>query len=477
MRKDKIRKASGLIVTAALVAGLIGCMSLEDKYNIYQTAKRDILTQNGWYPYQGDDSYGKDTSEDKPVASDTEEPRTTEAIADAETEERTEDTTENRTEDNTQESGTTESDGYGDTEEIYASDLRYKAGLYHTTRTTWTAPTVCNDIYDVANAVDSYVLAGCRDNLKLYINGIPDSDIKNMNQYMTQSFGWGDQYLSGRDSGGDYIAVDLKYEDSYYVYMYIVYGVPIPEDNSRALEIYSFLQNVIYAKADLTKLDDFYTERFYHDIVTLAGEYNDAAAASIVNGQATTEAYGNAFTVYGTLIEGSCVCEGYARTLDLLFRLSGMGAYYATGYAKDNASDTFQNANDDNGHAWNIVSVDGQWYQLDATWNDDDEAKRLLGIDYYYVYFNVSDEVAGAERTWDTNLYPRCNSMDMNFYNATGKYMSSHSEFESYLNNDSDEEAVYDIAVADYNGSTYSDSDILLEDQITDDYTVLFVNR
>ena len=469
MRKDKIRKASGLIVTAALVACLIGCMSLEDKYNIYQTAKRDILTQNGWYPYQGDDSYGKDTSEDKPVASDTEEPRTTEAIADAETEE--------RTEDNTQESGTTESDGYGDTEEIYASDLRYKAGLYHTTRTTWTAPTVCNDIYDVANAVDSYVLAGCRDNLKLYINGIPDSDIKNMNQYMTQSFGWGDQYLSGRDSGGDYIAVDLKYEDSYYVYMYIVYGVPIPEDNSRALEIYSFLQNVIYAKADLTKLDDFYTERFYHDIVTLAGEYNDAAAASIVNGQATTEAYGNAFTVYGTLIEGSCVCEGYARTLDLLFRLSGMGAYYATGYAKDNASDTFQNANDDNGHAWNIVSVDGQWYQLDATWNDDDEAKRLLGIDYYYVYFNVSDEVAGAERTWDTNLYPRCNSMDMNFYNATGKYMSSHSEFESYLNNDSDEEAVYDIAVADYSESTYSDSDILLEDQITDDYTVLFVNR
>lgn len=67
--------------------------------------------------------------------------------------------------------------------------------------------------------------------------------------------------------------------------------------------------------------------------------------------------------------------------------------------------------------------------------------------------------------------------MDMNFYNAAGKYMSSHSEFENYLNNDSGEEAVYDIAVADYSDSTYTDSDILLEDQITDDYTVLFVNR
>lgn len=463
MRKNKIRMASGLIVTAALVAGLIGCMSLEDKYNIYQTAKHDILTQNGWYPYQGDDSYGKDTSEDKPVASDTEEPRTTEDIAGVDSEE--------RTEDNTQESGS------GDAvEEIYASDLRYKAGLYHTNRTAWTAPAVCNDIYDVANAIDSYVLAGCRDNLKLYINGISDSDIENINQYMTQSFGWGDRYLSARDSGGDYIAVDLKYEDSYYVYMYIVYGVPIPEDNSRALMIYSFLQGM-YDEIDLTNYGDLYTELFYHDVVTYVGEYNDAAAASIVNGQATTEAYGNAFTVYGTLVERSCVCEGYARTLDLLFRLSGMGAYYATGYAKDNASDTFQNANDDNGHAWNIVSVDGQWYQLDATWDDDDEAKRLLGIENYYMYFNVSDEVAGAQRTWDTNLYPRCNSMDMNFYNATGMYMNSHSEFENYLNNDSDENAVYDIAVADYSDSTYTDSDILLEDQITDDYTVLFVNR
>lgn len=471
MRKNKIRMASGLIVTAALVAGLIGCMSLEDKYNIYQTAKHDILTQNGWYPYQGDDSYGKDTSEDKPVASDTEEPRTTEDIAGVDSEERTEDTTEHRTEDNTQESGS------GDAvEEIYASDLRYKAGLYHTNRTAWTAPSVCNDIYDVANAIDSYVLAGCRDNLKLYINGIPGSDIENMNQYMTQSFGWGDRYLSARDSGGDYIAVDLKYEDSYYVYMYIVYGVPIPEDNSRALAIYSFLQGM-YDEIDLTNYGDLYTELFYHDVVTYVGEYNDAAAASIVNGQATTEAYGNAFTVYGTLIEQSCVCEGYARTLDLLFRLSGMGAYYATGYGKDNDSDTFQNENDDNGHAWNIVYVDGQWYQLDATWDDDDEAKSLLGIENYYMYFNISDEVAGAQRTWDTNLYPRCDSMDMNFYNAAGKYMSSHSEFESYLNNDSGEEAVYDIAVADYSDSTYTDSDILLEDQITDDYTVLFVNR
>ena len=138
MRKNKIRMASGLIVTAALVAGLIGCMSLEDKYNIYQTAKHDILTQNGWYPYQGDDSYGKDTSEDKPVASGTEEPRTTEDIAGVDSEERTEDTTEHRTEDNTQESGS------GDAvEEIYASDLRYKAGLYHTNRTAWTAPAVC----------------------------------------------------------------------------------------------------------------------------------------------------------------------------------------------------------------------------------------------------------------------------------------------------------------------------------------------
>ena len=451
--KKNIRIIVCVIVVAALTVGFTGCSNIQEKYNIYQNAKWQTLLQDGWYPYQGDDSYGKDASNDDKWIDDD-------------------------TENSTQEAGATEhSDDGSNKTEVYASDLRYKTGLYHTNRTAWTAPTMCNDIYDIAKAVDSYVLAGCRDELKLYINDVADSDIKNMNDYMTQSFGWGDQYLNGSDSDGDYITIDLKYEDSYYVYMYIVYEVPIPEDNSRALAIYNILQ-AIYKETDLTKFDDFYTELFYHDVVTYVGVYNDAAADSITNGEAATEKYGNAFTVYGTLVDGSCVCEGYAKTLDLLFRLSGMESYYVTGKADTNGDNAIQNSNDDAGHAWNIVSIDGDWYQLDVTWDDSTELKDALGIEDYYMYFNISDEVAGAERTWDTKLYPECNSMDMNYYIYTGRYMQNHLQFSDYLNNqDSDEKDIYDLAVADYSDVAYDNSEIVYGENITDDYTVLFVNR
>ena len=64
-----------------------------------------------------------------------------------------------------------------------------------------------------------------------------------------------------------------------------------------------------------------------------------------------------AFTAYGALVENSAVCQGYA---NLLYRLileldidsrviSGMGGGI--------------------GHAWNIVRLDGLYYNLDATWD------------------------------------------------------------------------------------------------------------
>ena len=56
--------------------------------------------------------------------------------------------------------------------------------------------------------------------------------------------------------------------------------------------------------------------------------------------------------------------------------------------------------------------------------------------------------------------------------------MQNHSQFSDYLNNqDSDEKDIYDLAVADYSDVAYDNSDIVYGENITDDYTVLFVNR
>lgn len=53
----------------------------------------------------------------------------------------------------------------------------------------------------------------------------------------------------------------------------------------------------------------------------------------------------------GCLIDKLCVCEGYAKTVAVLCRFTGVEAFYAFG----------------GNHAWDFVKVDGTWYTVDAT--------------------------------------------------------------------------------------------------------------
>lgn len=94
------------------------------------------------------------------------------------------------------------------------------------------------------------------------------------------------------------------------------------------------------------------------------------------------------FTPYGALIDGRAVCEGYARATKIIADLAGMECLYVTGDCY-NASPS--------GHAWNLVKVDGEWYQLDVTWNDGSTTDD---------YFLVTDDFMSISRTWDTADYP-----------------------------------------------------------------------
>jgi len=89
---------------------------------------------------------------------------------------------------------------------------------------------------------------------------------------------------------------------------------------------------------------------------------------------------------YGALIERSAVCEGYARAAQLLFELCDVPSYYVVGDTKAG------------GHAWNLVQIDGKWYQMDATWNDTETNRNM--------YFLVTDAFMSHSRTWDRTKYP-----------------------------------------------------------------------
>jgi transglutaminase/protease-like cytokinesis protein 3 len=74
------------------------------------------------------------------------------------------------------------------------------------------------------------------------------------------------------------------------------------------------------------------------------------------------------------------VCEGYARLMVALGKAAGVEIAFVTGYIRDSARrleisddpwDTKRSeALEGVGHAWNAVKLDGQWYLIDATWDD-----------------------------------------------------------------------------------------------------------
>ena len=63
-------------------------------------------------------------------------------------------------------------------------------------------------------------------------------------------------------------------------------------------------------------------------------------------------------TAYSALIWHTATCQGYSVLLYRMLRMAGLNARIVTGLAENDAF-----------HAWNIVELNGRYYQLDATWD------------------------------------------------------------------------------------------------------------
>ena len=94
------------------------------------------------------------------------------------------------------------------------------------------------------------------------------------------------------------------------------------------------------------------------------------------------------YTAYGALVDGSAVCEGYSRAMQLLLNTLNVECRLVNGVAG--------NTN----HMWNLVKIEGEWYHLDATWNDQQEV-------VLYDYFNLTDEMIRQ----DHEIAPELSSM------------------------------------------------------------------
>ena len=94
-----------------------------------------------------------------------------------------------------------------------------------------------------------------------------------------------------------------------------------------------------------------------------------------------------AHTAYGALVANSqgvanrAVCDGYSLAFEYLLQQCGIEAVVVAGNAGPNEAEA-------GGHAWNMVKLDGSWYEVDSTWDDAGtvEAKLQPDMDGYNMY-------------------------------------------------------------------------------------------
>ena len=123
--------------------------------------------------------------------------------------------------------------------------------------------------------------------------------------------------------------------------------------------------------------NEYEQEKAIHDAILNAFAYNLSAEMNQ--------------SAYSGFVNNSTVCAGYARSFQYIMQQLGIPCYYCRGVAGEP-------------HAWNIIKLGGDYYNVDATWDDSDKT-------WQYEYFNLSDaELDKDHRRTSLSVYlPACN--------------------------------------------------------------------
>lgn len=212
--------------------------------------------------------------------------------------------------------------------------------------------------------------------------------------------------LSTTAVDGDYAFWQLagfSYETSYsksngkYYYLFEVemfYNDTKSQEEQVDKVVNSFVKSV-----DFSKLSDYQVMKKVHDFICERADY-DYDAANAMNGN--VDRYSYAFSAYGALVKGQCVCQGYALAFYRLCKELGYNVRFVSSDPNEGC------------HAWNIVMLDGKYYFVDCTWDDE-------GDDYSYDYFLVDYDGIRADDNSVTlwNSSGREHTLDVNYYETS----------------------------------------------------------
>ncbi|MDE5582680.1 MAG: hypothetical protein K2J08_03100 [Ruminococcus sp.] len=157
-----------------------------------------------------------------------------------------------------------------------------------------------------------------------------------------------------------------------------------------------FEKAVETALADAPQSDDYEKALYIHDYITKICEYDIG------------DDYIYCSTAYGCLVDGTANCEGYAKAFGCLASRLGLSSVLVTG-----KTDKGEN------HAWNQVKIDGEWYNLDVTWDETDSEDISRKV-----YFLCNDETFGNTHIAENAYFKpfSCTATESSYYIKNGLF-------------------------------------------------------
>ncbi|MBQ7799054.1 MAG: hypothetical protein IJ370_01030 [Oscillospiraceae bacterium] len=127
----------------------------------------------------------------------------------------------------------------------------------------------------------------------------------------------------------------------------------------------------------------------------------------------------NAHNMYGALVNGVAVCEGYAYAFQYLARLAGIQCIVVKG--------NLNNGNSTESHAWNMVELDGKYYHIDVT-SDDPVMNGGSTQVLEFTYFNLTDSQIKTDHIIKGNnhIIPAATATKYNYFDHLGLRFSSY---------------------------------------------------
>ncbi len=181
--------------------------------------------------------------------------------------------------------------------------------------------------------------------------------------------------------------------------------------------------------------------------------------------------------IYSVFVHHFSVCQGYAKATQYLLNRLGVECTLVLGKVETGE-----------GHAWNLVEVDGEYYYVDTTWGDvsyrtEEPAVMEGGFalpEINYDYLNVTTEELNRTHTVEGVVpMPECTAKEANYYVREGALFSAFDRTQlEELFRKAQEEGRSDVTVKCADQTCYREmADILIEERGIFDYLTYGENR